>query len=1215
MDQTGKDRSHFSGTRRTIGLLTYGSAEPLNHLLWSGVAQAAEELDANLICFPGNPIRSPREFEAQANVVYDLVSAEVVDGLIIWSGVLAHHIDRDEMRRFFEHFYPLPVVNIGLPLEGIPGIVLDNYMGIREIAQHLVDVHAYRKMVYLRGPQNHPEEQDRYRAFADVLAVNGLPLDPERVLPGDFKKSSGHQAVALLLDQRQWRPRVDFDAILAANDMMAIGAMEALRERGIQIPEEVAIAGFDDAEESRYVSPPLSTVPFYAANLGKRGVEILIDILNGQATPGQEYLPTHAILRQSCGCPDPAIVQAIAATPSGERSSGEEHLALLHQQITTELLQIVDFMTPGAVNELWDRLAAEIAGSGLVDGSSSFLRTLEAALHQNEASVEHFSKWQSAISALRRSWLPHLTTPAALNRMENLCQQARVMISETAQRAQAYRLVQAHHQARLLSEINQRLSITLSLAELGDTLAHSLVQMGIPVGYLSLYEDPQAPATWSHLVVAFNAQEPSSLVPVESRFPSRQIVPSGMLPRQRRFSMVVEPLYFREDQLGFALLEAGPELEETCEILRQQLSGALKRTTLTERNIRLYNEAVEARKAAEEANVLKSRFLSMVSHELRTPLSLIIGSIEMILPEETSAISWKPETYRQDLSCIHASAQHLSRLIGDVLDLASSHAGELKLTYGPVDLGQVLHEAALLGKLLASEKGLAWKTHIPEPAPLVLGDRTRLRQVTINLISNAVKFTEKGEVALRMETDGSTVTVSISDTGMGIPPDDQPAIFDEFRRSQRSVARGYGGMGLGLAITRRLIELHAGSIGVDSTGEEGAGSTFYYTLPVMEHQVPDRESLAARQRTVLLLVEQASAAEQLQTHLMQRGFDVTTLTIRDEPDWVAYILQAPPAAIVLDFHPAAERGWELMKILKQDPAMQEIPVVFYSLAEEQNAGSILELDYMTKPLGSLQLAQTLRRLGLAGKECDDQKTILVVDDDPGILDIEARMLEEQLPACRVLRAHNGREALEIMSLERLHLVLLDLMMPEIDGFQVLQTMRTQERTRNVPVIVMTAQLLTSADMERLKQGVAAVLSKGLFSTYEVMAQVEAILNRSKRLGSVAQRIVRQASAYIHEHYPENLSRIEIARHLNVSEHYLTRCFRQEMGITPVVYLNRYRIRQAKTLLEQGETNVTEVALAVGFSDSNYFGRLFRREVGIAPGAYLQGKRPTQGLAR
>jgi YesN/AraC family two-component response regulator len=283
-------------------------------------------------------------------------------------------------------------------------------------------------------------------------------------------------------------------------------------------------------------------------------------------------------------------------------------------------------------------------------------------------------------------------------------------------------------------------------------------------------------------------------------------------------------------------------------------------------------------------------------------------------------------------------------------------------------------------------------------------------------------------------------------------------------------------------------------------------------------------------------------------------------------------------------------------------------VVFYSLSEEKNRGSVLELDYLTKPLKSSELLQAVERQGLSQNTGLSPKTIMIVDDDPHILNLHARVINSRLANFRVLKAHNGREALEMMQKEEPDLVLLDLMMPEIDGFEVLETMRASENLRNIPVIVLTAQILTMVDMERLQRGVTAVLSKGLFSNDEVLAQVEAALSRSKHLGSESQRVIRQAMAYIHEHYAEQVTREQLAQYVGLSERHLNRCFHEETGMPIMTYLNRYRVRQAKTLLEKGNLSISEVTLAVGFSRMNYFGRVFRQEVGISPGMYLRGKR-------
>jgi YesN/AraC family two-component response regulator len=240
---------------------------------------------------------------------------------------------------------------------------------------------------------------------------------------------------------------------------------------------------------------------------------------------------------------------------------------------------------------------------------------------------------------------------------------------------------------------------------------------------------------------------------------------------------------------------------------------------------------------------------------------------------------------------------------------------------------------------------------------------------------------------------------------------------------------------------------------------------------------------------------------------------------------------------------------------------------------------------------------------------DHGPTVLVVDDDPRMHDLYARMLSSLVPDCQIVAAMDGREALEVMDQQRPDLVLLDLVMPRLDGYAVLEAMQEDPRRRDVPVIVLTAQILTEHDMTRLRRGVDAVLAKGLYSGDELLEQIELVLRRNKRLCGDTQWAMRQTMAYIHENYSKPISRAELAAHAALSERYLTQCFRHETGLTPIKYLNRYRIRQACDLLTAGDKNITEVALEVGFADPSYFARVFREEIGISPRAYQVGERP------
>lgn len=347
----------------------------------------------------------------------------------------------------------------------------------------------------------------------------------------------------------------------------------------------------------------------------------------------------------------------------------------------------------------------------------------------------------------------------------------------------------------------------------------------------------------------------------------------------------------------------------------------------------------------------------------------------------------------------------------------------------------------------------------------------------------------------------------------------------------------------------------------------------------------------------------------MRDHLARQGLEVKMQWVGEggPQELLMALAKGTPQAVILDRQAAAERGWEIVKVLKGNPATRHVPVLFYAFAADDK-GSMLTVDYLTKPMSAAELAEALVSQGLLGGDGGTEKRILVVDDEPAVLALHARIIESQSPHYRVLRARDGREALEIIRRERPDLVLLDLMMPELDGFGVLEVMRAEEMSRNIPVIVLTGQVLTEEDMARLNRGVASVLGKGLFSVDETLERIEAALTRRCKLGAEVQRIVRRAMAYVHTHYAEPISSRDIAAHVGFSEQHLSRCFRRELGITPGEYLKRYRIRQAKALLEAGDKSVTEVALEVGFSGSSYFARVFRAEVGVSPGAYRRRPR-------
>ena len=1105
-------------------------------LMWRGIANAAQEYGVNLVYVAGE------EFEnAPQAVLYELIGQHNVDGIILWNTFVSQNSTNEKIQSFVDWFQPLPVVSVEMALQGSLNLLVDNTQGLRDLLAHLIDGHGYTRIAFVGKACNHAS-QVRQAAFETIMRAYGL-FDARLV--GSLED----------LHARGVRFGQDCQAIMAYTDDMAVQVVEAMYQRGLRVPEDLVVTGFNDGLEARGSRPPLTTVRLPFQSLGRRAVELLVGRIRGEAAPQADaYLLPYLILRRSCGCLEPMAEQAAAGpVPRGE-SSLREVLAGLRGSLPARMIYrmgtSVDSQANAWAENLVDIFTAELEKQ-LADPrrelpSRRFLADMNDLMHEAVNEGSNVSRWHEALTLLRQSLLPYLKGDI-LAFAEDLFQQARVLVGQVAVRAEIYRSWETARRADILRETEAELLIAFEFDELLEILTQSLSKLKVRDFYLVLYENAFDTDGRGRLMLAYQQGQRVPLDPDATLFQVRNLLPEGWLKPDAPHSLVLEALHLREEQMGYVVFDSPPPGDSAeCDIyqaLRIQLSSALK-------GVRLRQKLQDARQQAEEANLLKSRFLSMVSHELRTPLNLIVGLSEMAMRQQArdkdSDLVTGYEVMRKFMEQIYVSGQHLDRLIRDVLDLASSQVGQMSLHCKPLDLRPVLEDVATMGGQLAKQKSLRFRVEVPEDLPCVSGDKTRLRQILLNLLSNAVKFTAHGEVALLVTVEDEDIQISVQDTGLGIAREDQDKIFDEFHQTDRSVSRGYGGIGLGLAITRRLVELHGGRIWATSTGTEGKGSTFSFTLPILSaegaHEVEEPLPLIANLRAgkVLIISAGDEGSHDLAQHLAERAFEVEELAADQTADLVQNVIDQPPGAVVLNLAPASELGWEIVKQIKDNPLTQDIPVMFYSLIEESQTGAVLELDYLTKPVGTDDLVKALRRYGLVGGE-KNHPTLLIIDDEPGTLDMHVRMVHSQLPNCQVVTARSGAQGLEMMRQHLPNLVLLDLMMPELDGFGVLKQMQLEEMLRNIPVIVLSGQVLTHREMERLNQGVAAVLAKGLFRSDEILQRIESVLSRSRRVGSDSQRLVHQAMAYIHEHYKESISRSDVAKALNINEQYLSRC--------------------------------------------------------------------------
>ncbi|HOU12037.1 MAG TPA: substrate-binding domain-containing protein [Anaerolineae bacterium] len=1199
-----KRRQSYKHNRPTIGVLAgwrvyTGTLDTFLGPVYQGTRAAARDLDCNLLlsCSVDLGIgqESPRPAWAVPSPDVDFIPVGPwnVDGLLIVGRFTSEHT-ASYLQRLVAEGYPIVFVGAG---ENGPTVMADNEGGIHQAMAHLV-AHGHRRIAFIGGYQRDTDGDSarRINAYHAAVAEHGLESDPRLIAYGSHSTSGGRRAMEEILASH-----VPFTALVASNDLSAIGALQALNKAGLRAPQDVAVIGFDDRLEATAHVPPLTTVRYPAFEEGYQAVALVLEYIAGRAQGFKTVqVPTQLIVRESCGCligvsPPSAAVEATRVL------SGEAVIARVAQTMTATMSIHMQRLNAGEVSGLCRQLVEAFAANLQQPDSLALHLTLRQVLQKVIALGGNLHAWQAAISLLRENIPPFVetaSTPNAPQLAQDILDHARLVIDEVAHEQHTRHLLRQIGIAEQIGRMTARFFAAQDEAEIFAVLPETLPAIGIQHALVAFYEaEDDDPAAWSVV------QAPPVAVQAQRRFPSRQFPPVGLYPEDQPFSLALLPLRIQGGAAGFVAFDSG-NLEPCADIVRQ-LAAALRGVGLYRQAVEAQRLAEERRQMAEDASRLKSRFLSMVSHELRTPLNLISGLSDLLLHESEYATG-DGSSSREDLERIYVNAQHLDGLIRDVLDLTRIEIGQLQLSCAPLDMVEVLEPVIVIARQLAQDKGLAWQADIPAVLPRVWGDRLRLRQVALNLVNNAIKFTAQGEVTLRVSTGDDTLTVTVRDTGLGILPEEQAVIFDEFRQSERTTARGYGGLGLGLAICKLLVEMHQGRIGVCSSGEEGSGSEFYFTLPVMK----DTRQLAAPcdvapAQQVWLFVQDIAQGQRLREHLAHRDTETVIRVLGADDDWRAALAEGTPDAVVLDQAVTAARGWEILRMVKENPQTHTIPVLFCALDREDDTGAFVDVDFLTKPVRKAQLTEVLVNQGLLDRPTDAASAgiILVVEDDADILDMHTRLVQTQLPHYNVLPARNGVEALRLMRQERPDLVLLDLMMPELDGFGVLEAMRGDPATRNVPVVILTAQVLTEEDMARLNRGTVSILGKGLFSAEETLQHVETVLARRRKAVSEVQRLVHKAMAFIHTRYMDTLTRGEIAAHVGLSERHLTRCFQQEVGVTPMTYLNRYRIKQAKVLLESSDMGITEIALAVGFSSGGYFTRVFHQEMGISPRAY------------
>jgi signal transduction histidine kinase/DNA-binding LacI/PurR family transcriptional regulator/AraC-like DNA-binding protein len=1188
----------------TIGILPgwqayTGSIDTFLDHVFRGILSAANDLDCNLYfgCGVGHnygkSLGRPAWPVQSEEVDFIPVGPWNCDGLIIIPPFAT-----DTGRVYFQGLVDsgYPIVFAGSVHRG-PGVVADNKAGVRQALLHLIQ-HGHQQIAFISGRDRDDDSDstERLRSYKQVLMEVGIPVVDELIVSGNHTYEGGREAIEILLLKKNL-----FTAVLASNDQSAVGAMDALRDRGLLVPHDIAVIGFDDRLEAKSQVPLLTTVRFPMFEMGYQALHYVFDrIAHPDSIMSVKRIPTHLVIRESCGCTHHSALTML--NPSKKKILSE---ANIYQDVAYAIYKETQRFTLAEISYLCGRLMDALLLSLRSDDPHPFTATMYQVLDYASREGEDLYAWQNMVTTLRerKDEICKLVNCKDPEKIIALLDSARVQISEVTRGHSSKVSIQRSFAFANIGQLTSQLFTVKSENEIFSALAENLPLIGISSTVIGIYENPtETPHSDLELLYSTNTR----LQRKKIKCTAKNIIPVDSKNNANSNCHMFVPIHMGENSTGFVSFETR-QFDFTT-LIAQQIASAMQ-------GVHLYREVSHARrlaenrrKLAEDATRLKSRFLSIVSHELRTPLNLITGLTDIILQENDPSLDLAQVT-RLDLERIQVSAQHLDGLIRDVLDLTKLDIGQLRLSWESFPVDDVIQASSLVGKKLTEDKNLEWICRVEPNLPHVWGDRTRLQQVLINLINNAVKFTSHGSIQLICEIHAGSIVISLQDSGVGIPDNEKTLIFEEFHQTERTIKQGFGGLGLGLAICKKIVELHGGEIGVCSDGYDQSGSTFYFTIPAFIENQEDLNRFTdfyySKNLAVLLFDEEPAAF--IHQYLQNNQVNFSTFKVHHGSGWFNRVVEHNPDAILVDHTLLNHQANNILKVLKENLATKNIALNFFaSRLDREKSYSSVSFDLKSKPLDGVEINQFINELGINDSTGGFHRLkVLLVDDEPDTQNLHARILHQYNPDILISCAANGLEALMMLRQQLYDLVILDLNMPDLDGFSVMELMQYDEKLKNVPVIIVTNQYLSNEDVARLTTGVATVLNKRVLNEQEISDRIFNVIE-GKRQGSVdpLNRVL-NAISYIHSHYSEPITRAQLAGMVGLSERHLDRCFQQELGVTPIVYLNRYRIRCAKDLLEKGGRGITEIALAVGFSSSGYFSRVFKEDTGIPPSKYIR----------
>lgn len=847
--------------RKVIALLmgNAGLRSDYQGMLRGGVERACVERNIDLWVYAGRSDWRPSG-PAQSHV-YQLVSPHRIDGIILAAGCIASFLSVEDVLAMVKQRCPVPICAVGQHVAGTPSIVTDNREGAARVARHLAGDHNCRRFAYIAGPPAHEESTARLDATREALMEFGVELAPEAVVHGNFSKLSGVEGARELLE-RLGR----LDALIAANDDMAIGAINALSHAGIRCPDEILVAGFDDSPSARSCSPTLTTARQPVAQLGALGVTRLAQAWSGDCDVGETAVPTEVVIRESCGC-DPTA--ALDRPLSGGALDDTLHTAL--QELLTPLLD------EAAHRRLWaDRFCTALQQEQRAE-APALQKTLAELLEHLAQTDRPILELQRVISLMRQT---HRREAGALD-LEDTFHRAMVQVGNALHRRNVTRQL---HDERLMEEVREsweHLATSMSLSELQRVLAVELPRFSIQNAMIAVYAQGDNDSLLPLVCLTDGARVELGGKP----YPAPLLIPDGGLATRKRCSLTVLPLTFEWEQLGVALLELPPN-HEIYAMLREQIGSAIKTAYLQERT----SAQAQAEKKATAERLHSLRVIAGgVAHDLNNALGPLVALPDIMRRNLVKASVGEPPTaVLEDLDTLQQAAQRAADMIRDLLTLGQTDAAPM----GPLELNRLLEEERrAFSRLCERTRGVSLELATSDQPLMLYAAKTNVVRAVSNLVANAADAMQSaGPVKIRAFErvlsgrlegidpidPGRYAVVEVQDHGCGIPRESLDRILEPFYTSKKRHNRS--GTGLGLAIVHRIVKDSLGYVHVES--QVDVGTTFSLYFPLYEGDFAGESSrpppAVGGSERILVVDDEQIQLRTAQRILQQFGYEVIT---------------------------------------------------------------------------------------------------------------------------------------------------------------------------------------------------------------------------------------------------------------------------------------------------------------------------------------------------